>query len=520
MEYKKYSKEELELILELDFTKFLKLSAYHKENNSDYFNSVIVPFYMEQKKLGNIPDYNSSNTKENETINKSQQFDDKKANIKGIQSNIKFHNAVELENIAISDENRFKILMTYYYENDYEFFEKTVLPIIKKTKSKNTNESNIDYFSIPGNSTSDHVKNDLSEPIKYLNEYKPNNRINHKPRQNISKKIIMISISASIIIVASLVYYFAIYNTNYSQAIRNLKNKEYSIALVKLGIIDTTSLQFQKHKSKYFYAQGGSFLELNKIREAYFSLMKVDSNDEFFSDAKELILKIDTDPKLIYQKALDHLSFEEYNLALIDLKKIKSNDNNFTQSQSKLAFINGVLEYNNSNYENANTFFQQVNKSDEYYYKIVELQPQIDEYLRAKADKETNLYFAKFLLRTADEIQDEFQLMSQRNTYDYTKLTYLPRLISLRSSINGYTYDAKNKNKDLIEFKKMILSWVNSYIKYGEYIGDYGYKSNYQPQSMWNNYGYIINSEKENGLNLHQKIIKKCKTIKSSFDIN
>ena len=61
---------------------------------------------------------------------------------------------------------------------------------------------------------------------------------------------------------------------------------------------------------------------------------------------------------------------------------------------------------------------------------------------------------------------------------------------------------------------------MNSYIKYGEYIGDYGYKSNYSADRMWYDYGYILRDEKEIGYNLHQKVIKKYKSIKTANNIN
>ncbi|MCX6163478.1 MAG: hypothetical protein NTU73_01230, partial [Ignavibacteriae bacterium] len=57
MEFKKYTPEELELIFDLDFKTFLKLSQYHKENNQDYFITVITPFFIKQKNLGKVTDY-------------------------------------------------------------------------------------------------------------------------------------------------------------------------------------------------------------------------------------------------------------------------------------------------------------------------------------------------------------------------------------------------------------------------------------------------------------------------------
>ncbi|MCX6159202.1 MAG: hypothetical protein NTY74_14575 [Ignavibacteriae bacterium] len=96
----------------------------------------------------------------------------------------------------------------------------------------------------------------------------------------------------------------------------------------------------------------------------------------------------------------------------------------------------------------------------------------------------------------------------------------MPKLISQRSEINRYIYNDKNQNKDIIEFKKLILSWVNAYVKYGEDLVDYGYKSNYVGDRMWRDYGYILYDDKDKGYNLHQKVLKKYKSIKTLFNIN
>lgn len=519
MEYKKYSVQELSLIFDLDFTKFLKLSAYHKENNLDYFNSVIVPYYLEQKKLGKVPDYNSVPNKNEATKNNPQTSSGKTENYVGeIQNSIQLHTPAELEIIASSDPVRFKELMAYYYDKDYNFFEKTVHPIMRKLKEKeNTKTTNQieEYEKLPISN----VKNDLSDNIKY---YGPHNSVKIKRISSVHKRrnIIISTTIVLILIITSLVYYFVIYNNNYNQAIRYLKNKEFIAAYSKLSNIDTTSTEFYNIKSKYYFAKGGSEFDKNNIRNAYIILSKVDNNDELYGDVKALLTKINTEPTYIYQKGLDHLKVEEFDLASSEFKKIKLSDNNFHLAQSKLAYLNGLLEYNNARYENANNLFQQVDKSDEYYSKILEMQPQIEEFMSNKADNEINSSYARFLIRVSDEIQDEYQLMTTRSTFDYIKFTYLPKLISLRSEINRYSYDAKKKSQDLVDFKKTIINWVNSYIKYGEAIGEYGYSSNYRAENMWNDYGYILRGEKETGSNLHDKVVKKYKNIKLSFNIN
>jgi len=59
----------------------------------------------------------------------------------------RLHTPEELHQIAKHDFERFKEISKYYYENDFEYFENTILPIIDEHKHKklivaNLNPSN------------------------------------------------------------------------------------------------------------------------------------------------------------------------------------------------------------------------------------------------------------------------------------------------------------------------------------------------------------------------------------------
>lgn len=426
------------------------------------------------------------------------------------------HTSEELEQIAKTDINRFKEISMFYFENNLEFFEKSVLPIMEKLKRIEKESEKGKDEQLPDLD----INEDLSENSSSLNNNIANEKNIMVKNKKKKKLFLILSLFLLIIISLSLAYYFLLFNNNYRQAVRHLRNKEFNLALDKLNYMDTLSEQFQKNKSKYFYAKGGKEFNENNFIDAYLDLLKVDDLDEFYSDAKFLLSKINTDPNIIYQKGIEHINTKEYDFALNEFKKVKTTDNNYINALSKLAYINGLQEFNLGNYKSANDFFSQVNKTDEYYSDILKKQPKIEEYLNEKKDEEANQSYAKFLIRISDEIQDEYQLMNQKSTFDYTKNTYLTRLMSLRSELNTYSYDVKNKDKNLLDFKKTILSWINSYIKYGEEIGDYGFKSNYVADRMWSYYGYELREERSKGEDFHSKVLKKIKNIKTLFNLN
>lgn len=437
----------------------------------------------------------------------------------------RLHTPEELQNIADNDFDRFKEVARYYYDNDFEFFESVLIPIIEKHKH---NKKIISEF---GNSVKIEKENkevlnnnkmeELSSETngeQALAENPTASKTNLKKRK---KRIIIYGIIVfTLFITTILLYYFLIYNDPYQKAIRYLKNNEYELALQILSGIDSSKLKTQKVQNVLNYANGGEFFKEKNYRDALILLSKIGDEDDFYKDAQSLIKKIKTDPDIIYMKAFNDINAKEYNEALDGLQKIKPNDNYYYKAQSKIMYVRGLVEFDLGNYEEANTYFVSVDKTDEFYDDIKSKQKVIDNYFTQKSDNEAHKYYAQSLIEIADQVQDERQLYENIRTFVYIRNTYLPRLIEYRSRINNLGYWATNKSIELINFKDLILKWVNSYIEYAEHINQYGYNSNYNGDNMWSNYGYVLYPLKDKANELHSDVIKKYKEIQSQFNLN
>ena len=133
MDFKKYSTQELELIFDLDFRKFLEISAFHKQKNPEYFSSIIVPFFNNQKELGKIPVQYIKKEKENkinDNVDKESLTDSNKNELPS---------ADELETYAKGNFKYFMELANKYHKENFEFYDSTVKQIQEKYEEKRRN---------------------------------------------------------------------------------------------------------------------------------------------------------------------------------------------------------------------------------------------------------------------------------------------------------------------------------------------------------------------------------------------
>lgn len=428
----------------------------------------------------------------------------------------RLHTPDELDNIAKTNFDRFKELSKYYFENDRDFFESVIVPLIKKYKSYESLPDGSELTNQTINVSDDfNLNNDIPDLLlRELTNDKPDKQIGNK------KKIILLSITAITLLLTTLVlFYFLIYNTNYRQGVKYLKDKKYDLALEKFGEIDSNSETFKTIEPAINFTRASKYFEDLNYREATIYYKKINPESEFFNDARIQIDKINSDQNIIYVKGLNHIAANELNDALNELKRIEPLNINYNKAQSKIMYVKGLIEFNLKNYENADTYFKRVEISDEFYNDIVSKQPIISDYLTKKQDLEYDKYYAKALMELSDQIEDQFQLCNDQ-TFTYLKNTYIPKLIELRSRLNSLSYPSKEKKANLIEFKNSILDWVNSYIEYGESLNKYGYNSNYNSDQMWSNYGYILHSQKDTGEEYHQKILREYKKLQLEYDLN
>src|SRR5690606_16631 len=102
----------------------------------------------------------------------------------------------------------------------------------------------------------------------------------------------------------------------------------------------------------------------------------------------------------------------------------------------------------------------------------------------------------------------------------YNRNTYLPSLMNHRSRINESYYEAHNQDSDLLDFKELLIKWVNSYIDYSESIETYGYRSSYNGITMRAYFGNELNSKEKIGKDYHSKVLKKISEIRGKFNLN
>jgi TolA-binding protein len=439
--------------------------------------------------------------------------------------NYRLHTPNELENIASTDYERFKTIAKYYFDNDIEYFEKEIVPIVDKYKKHIEDSNEItpadEIIEVPfekNNQSKGDVESELA--IHRNNgKLKQVKDIIRKTRRNLNKKTFYTGIVGVIILSAIIIlYYFLIYNSSDRQGVRYLKDKKFDLAIQQFGKIDPTSVKYDEIKQLLSYAWGGKDFNERNYRDALINLKKVQEQNEYFQDAKMMIEKINNDPEIIYLKAINDINANDYNEAITWFQKVKPNDSYFSRAQSKIVYVRGLIEYNLGNYEAANAYFLNVDKADEFYSDIVTKQTTIDYYLVQKQDIEANKSYAHSLLETADRIQDEYELTKGQSFY-YIENTLIPTLVNLRATLNSTSNYAKNKSSKLSDFKDLILKWVNSYIKYAESLYQYGSWSNYNADNMWYNYGYLLNPLKDAGTDLHKKVVKIYKEIRSEYNL-
>jgi hypothetical protein len=68
-----------------------------------------------------------------------------------------------------------------------------------------------------------------------------------------------------------------------------------------------------------------------------------------------------------YEHGVNYLRDNDLNSALIEFKKVQTDDRNYEMAQSKINYINGVIEYDNSNLVSAQSYLSQVEENDEFY---------------------------------------------------------------------------------------------------------------------------------------------------------
>lgn len=113
MKEKLYTAGELNIIFDNDIKDFIRILIYNKENNIKYFNSILIPFYIKKKQLGEIPQYIEEFVEEHKLISplpfvESEEIDTKinkeKLNYKLSHNNFSETKTTEEEEIKTTND--------------------------------------------------------------------------------------------------------------------------------------------------------------------------------------------------------------------------------------------------------------------------------------------------------------------------------------------------------------------------------------------------------------------------------
>ncbi|MCX6163496.1 MAG: hypothetical protein NTU73_01320 [Ignavibacteriae bacterium] len=324
MEFKKYTPEELELIFDLDFKMFLKLSQYHKENNQDYFITVITPFFIKQKNLGKVPDYEfdekyqkeqPKNEVTNNTNNSTENTETKKTN------NISSDNQFILHKIP---RNENKVVTKKYFK--YILYSVITVILIA-----------LFYFLYKTVLISDYDKS-----LSYIKDNKFNKAYN-----------LLIKIDST-----NKNYYKAKSKLNYINGINTFKNLEYEKSYSYLNSIDSSDEYFSDAKklisqiestSKFILIRSTKMVNENKYESALMELEKIDKKDSLYNIAQN---------KIYFIKGLQSFKLEYYDEAERYLRLYEiENENKPTVEMMNIK----ITEYNDKI------------KNSEYARKIINL---------------------------------------------------------------------------------------------------------------------------------------------------
>ena len=193
---------------------------------------------------------------------------------------LRLHTPEELQSISETDFDRFKEVARYYYDNDFEFFESVLIPIIEKHKHHKKIISEFGDSLIIGKENKevlDNNKMEESSSEENVEQALEESPITSKPNSKKRKKRIVIYsiIIFTLFITTILLYYFLIYNDPYQKAIRYLNNNEYELALQILSGMDSSKLNSQEIQNILNYAKGGKLFKEQNYRDALILLSKI-----------------------------------------------------------------------------------------------------------------------------------------------------------------------------------------------------------------------------------------------------
>lgn len=141
-----YTVGELKIIFDNDIKEFIKIIIYNRKSNAPYFNTILLPFYIKKKELGEIPKVIEEFVEEHKLIsplpvlesNKTKKSTTENKTIRRLQHFTK----EKLEELARSNYKYVKEFSEQYKKEDIEYYNSAIFPVLEKYK-------HLDILDIP-----------------------------------------------------------------------------------------------------------------------------------------------------------------------------------------------------------------------------------------------------------------------------------------------------------------------------------------------------------------------------------
>lgn len=203
-----------------------------------------------------------------------------------------------------------------------------------------------------------------------------------------------------------------------------------------------------------------------------------------------------------YEKGTNFLKDKKFTEALYEFQRVGPDDKNFSNAQSKINYINGLISFNEDKKPEAIVFLSKVRTDDEYYHdaqlmlgKLNEagigndLQSQIDALKNKKdtviirkevtgtpgrekdpvdpsikADQEISRKFVSDAENSISRFENLYQ--TARSAPLTTKSDYGKSMESVNKEFINLKYPAVNKNAGAVELKRLAGEWMNKRIAF------------------------------------------------------
>ena len=203
-----------------------------------------------------------------------------------------------------------------------------------------------------------------------------------------------------------------------------------------------------------------------------------------------------------YEKGANFCKDKKFTEALYEFQKVDPDNKDFSNAQSKINYINGLLSFNDGKQMEAIVFLSKVRTDDEYYHDaqlmlekineasvVNDLQSQIDA-LRNKKDTviikkevtetkrkiveppdpnlQTDLKFSRKFVSDVGSCISRFESLYQsaRTAPLSTKSDYGKSLESVNKEFISLKYMAQNKDAGVLELQRLTGEWMSKRIAF------------------------------------------------------